>query len=147
MRAIDNSLQMQTASSQLVRKGEGQNVGAGHRTLVQAKKKVRRMVMVTASLLFPAMTMGSLGAFTPYGVRVPLLMYGVPFALVPQIWLSMNVQLHAKRSHLRPGPNGNFLSAWTSGHLSRAALSRMPGSFARHRQQRVVATQEPLSLP
>ncbi|CAN0415530.1 unnamed protein product, partial [Ectocarpus fasciculatus] len=77
------------------------------------------MVMVTASLLFPAMTMGSLGAFTPYGVRAPLLMYGVPFALVPQIWLSMNVQLHAKRSHLRPGPTGNLLSAWTSGHLPR----------------------------
>ncbi|CAM9616911.1 unnamed protein product, partial [Ectocarpus sp. 8 AP-2014] len=147
MRAIDNSLQLQTASSQSAGKAEGQNCGAGHRTLVEAKKKVRRMVMVTASLLFPAMTMGSLGAFTPYGVRAPLLMYGVPFALVPQIWLSMNVQLHSKRSHLRPGPNGNILSAWTSGHLATAALSRMPRSFARRQQQHVVPTQGPLPLP
>ncbi|CAM9667119.1 unnamed protein product [Ectocarpus fasciculatus] len=148
IRAINNSLQLQ-AASESVWKAEGHERSAGYQALLNAKRKVMRVMVVTASLIFPALAVVWLAIFTPYGLEAPLLMFCIPIGLVPPIWLSMNVQLHAKRSRLRPGPNGNLLSAWTSGHLSRAAFSRTPGSLARHQQQRVVPTQEqePLSLP
>lgn len=83
MRAIDNSLLLQMSSQTA---GEvGQNGGGGCRTLVDAKKKVMSIMIVTAGLLIPAMSVVAMAIFTPDGVQAPLLMFGVPFALVPQI--------------------------------------------------------------
>ncbi|CAM9155797.1 unnamed protein product [Ectocarpus sp. 13 AM-2016] len=146
MRAIDTSLQLQT-SFPSTGKVEGQNGGRGYRTLLEAKRKVRRIMTVTAGLLVPAIAVVAMAIFTPYGIQAPLLMFCVPFGFVPQIWLSMNIQLHAKRSRLRQGHTGTPISAWASGPLSRPAPSRLLNSLPRPHEGRIVPTNDPLSVP
>lgn len=147
MRAIDNSLQLQT-SSQSAGKAEGQNGAGGYRTLMEAKRKVKRIMIVTTGLILPSMPpVVMMAVFSAYGVQAPLLMFCVPFVLVPQIWLSVNIQLHAKRSRRRRGHNGTLFSACTSGPPPRPAPSRLLSSFPRHQEGRIVPTVEPSSVP
>lgn len=69
------------------------------RTLMVAKRKVQRAMVVSAAVAVPAVGVVFLAIFSKHGTEAPLFLFSAPFNVSPLIWMCFNVQLHSGRSN------------------------------------------------
>lgn len=72
----------------------------GNPLLVAARNKVKNMVVLTTLLVVPSTSVGLFAAFSSYMAEAALILDAL-LTLLPMVWLSLNMQLHAGRSHDR----------------------------------------------
>lgn len=117
--AIDKSLQQQQEQQQLPKSPAGdlvcdtqgcpqspsssgvkRSARGGNATLVAARRKVKRMVFLTTLIIVPSTGVGLLVVFSSHLAEAVLIMDAL-LTFLPLIWFSLNIQLHAGRSHER----------------------------------------------
>lgn len=67
-------------------------------TLVSARRKVNRMLVLTTLLIVPSGSLGLFAAFSSYMAEAALILDAL-LTWLPMAWLSVKIQLHAGRSH------------------------------------------------
>lgn len=111
LRAIDASLLLQhrrdssvtqtTQKSDNRRRSSSTSGGRSDRSLSNARRKVRIVVIFAIVLCIKVASILLFAICTEYGAAAPLLMFLAPMTFVPPIWNVINIQLHAGRTQLR----------------------------------------------
>lgn len=77
--------------------------GGEDESLLGARRKVKRMTFFAVQLAAGVFSMLLFSVYTVYGTAAPLPLMVVPMALVPLVWIMVNIQLHTGRSEERGG--------------------------------------------
>lgn len=123
LQAIDKSLQNQRQQQQTpstAASTRGARGGPGKNTLLDAKRKVKTVVIVDVILVVSGSFITLLAVVTGLYTGVPLVMFGVIFGYTPLVWLAFNIQVHGGRS----GSHRRSLTSMNSGPLSRMSGPR-----------------------
>lgn len=139
LETIDKSLQNQKQH----RQPQGTTDGAANRTLLEAKRKVKTVMVADVVLVVSGSSITLLAVNTGFDTEVPLVMFGVTFAYLPLIFLACNVQVHGGRS----GAHRRLVSPLSSrlrspGSRLWPSLRSKIFSFS-NQQQQVVPTEAP----
>lgn len=151
LEAIDKSLQnhkhlqQQTPSTA----GGGQSakcgVGASNQTLLEARLKVKTVVLVETVLTLSSSLFSFVVMIYGLDLGMPLATFGVTFTCMCLMWLACNIHVHGGRS----ASYGRLASPMTSGQRStlfpRSPLNGQGKSklFSKQEEQQVVPTEAP----
>lgn len=110
VRAIDRSIRTQSddgpsrdtgASPSTGGKKYGGGVRMEHSVLLVARKKMKTAMIFCMLLSGQIFAVLLFAVFSKYGTAAPLILFGIPMGLSPQIWFSFSVQLHSGRTKSR----------------------------------------------
>lgn len=112
---------------------------AGSQTLLEARRKVKTVVVVDIVLVLSGTLTTLLAVITGLDMEAPLLLFGVIFAYVPLIWLAFNIQVHSGRSGSQERPRLRTKGELLTAHPPRPSMTSKLCSSMKHEQQVVPA--------
>lgn len=131
-----------TQSSLSLKKVFSKGLGfrGGTPTLVAARSKVKRMLVLTTLLVIPSTSIGVYAGFSSDMAEAALIL-DVLLTWLPMAWLSINMQLHAGRSQQRVAPR--LLPSQSNGRLFSPRSILLSGRWNPFSHQQVVPTEPP----
>lgn len=130
----------------------------GDTTLLTARTKVKRVLILVVSLSVMTECMLLFEIFGGYGFGAPLMLFVGPLVIMTPVWNSINVQLHAGRSKRRQNGSSrqHVLSSTDGGgaKTSRRGLNRLTSMsgcvlsrFSRSQNQHQIVPREAPTIP